>query len=101
MTPQVTSFQPYWWSIAAPEPAAPVALAARYDVAIVGSGFTGLRAAVELLLAGRSVVILEREDPGFGASRRNAGYLGRAAKKTFSHLRHRHGADYALAALTR
>jgi glycine/D-amino acid oxidase-like deaminating enzyme len=57
-----------------------------------------LRAAIELLRAGRSVVVLEREDPGFGASRRNAGYLGRGLKKAYPKLRERYGASYARAA---
>jgi len=92
------SFEHYWWRVAAPEPAAPAALAQHYDVAIVGSGYTGLRAAIELLRAGRSVVVLEREDPGFGASRRNAGYLGRGLKKAFPKLREKYGATYARAA---
>ncbi|HEX4568931.1 MAG TPA: FAD-dependent oxidoreductase, partial [Dongiaceae bacterium] len=92
------SFAPYWWRAAAPEPAASVVLAPRYDVAIVGSGYTGLRAAIELLRAGRSVVVLEREDPGFGASRRNAGFLGRGLKKAFPKLREKYGAGYARAA---
>jgi len=98
VTPRAISFEPYWWRIAAPEPAAPVALASRYDIAIVGSGYTGLRAAIELLRAGRSVVVLEREDPGFGASRRNAGYLGRGLKKAFPKLREKYGGAYARAA---
>ncbi len=97
MISETTSFEPYWWRVAAPEPATPVALAARYDTAVVGSGFTGLRAAIELLRAGRSVVVLEREEPGSGASRRNAGYLGRALKTSFSKLRDRYGSDHALA----
>jgi glycine/D-amino acid oxidase-like deaminating enzyme len=41
---------------------------------------------------------LERETPGFGASRRNAGYLGRGLKRSFSKLRKRFGLNYALAA---
>ena len=67
------------------------------DVAIIGAGYTGLRAALTLLRAGRSVAVFDKEDPGFGASRRNAGYLGRTLKKSFDTLAAGHGADYALA----
>lgn len=48
------------------------------DVAIVGAGFAGLSAALELAKHGAKVVILEREFAGFGASGRNAGYLAGA-----------------------
>ncbi|PRF80744.1 FAD-dependent oxidoreductase [Burkholderia multivorans] len=49
------------------------------DVAIVGAGFAGLCAALELARHGAKVVVLEREFAGFGASGRNAGYLAGAA----------------------
>ncbi len=46
------------------------------DVVIVGAGFAGLSAALELAKQGAKVIVLEREFAGFGASGRNAGYLG-------------------------
>ncbi len=46
------------------------------DVVIVGGGVVGLCSAYELLLAGKSVVVLEAENEGFrGCSWGNAGYL--------------------------
>ncbi|WP_343618211.1 FAD-binding oxidoreductase [Ralstonia sp.] len=45
------------------------------DVVIVGAGFAGLSAALELAKQGARVIVLEREFAGFGASGRNAGYL--------------------------
>lgn len=47
-----------------------------YDVLIVGSGFTGLSAALSLARAGKSVVIMEAQDIASGASSRNGGLLG-------------------------
>ena len=43
------------------------------DVAVVGGGFAGLSAAIELAERGLRVVLLEAERVGFGASGRNGG----------------------------
>lgn len=43
------------------------------DVAILGAGYTGLSAALELAEAGYKVVVLEAERIGWGASGRNGG----------------------------
>ncbi len=45
------------------------------DVAILGAGFTGLSAAIELAQAGLSVVVLEAVAVGAGASGRNGGQV--------------------------
>ena len=58
---------PYWWDAAPPLPIR-AALPGACDVAIIGAGYTGLRAALTLLRAGRSVAVFDKEDPGFGAS---------------------------------
>ena len=44
---------------------------------IVGGGYTGLTTALELARDGISVVLLEREEVGFGGSGRNAGPTNR------------------------
>src|SRR6478609_11845871 len=56
------------------------------DVAIVGGGYTGLWAALELRRADPSldVVVLEREACGFGASGRNGGWLLGELARPFS-----------------
>ncbi|MCP4962055.1 MAG: FAD-dependent oxidoreductase [Actinomycetia bacterium] len=60
----------------APEPLDPLVGQASADLCIVGGGFTGLWTAVQALEAepGRSVVLLEAEVCGFGASSRNGGF---------------------------
>jgi glycine/D-amino acid oxidase-like deaminating enzyme len=45
----------------------------RADVAIIGSGYTGLHAALALREAGADVVVLDQQTIGWGASSRNGG----------------------------
>jgi cellulose biosynthesis protein BcsQ len=91
------SADPYWW-IAAPRPQEePPPLPARVDVAIVGSGFTGLSAAVKLAKAGRSVVVLDQGDAGTGASARNMGFIGRVMKHELSEVIAMFGLERAVA----
>ena len=45
------------------------------DVCIIGAGYTGLSAALELATAGYKVVVLEAEHVGYGASGRNGGQV--------------------------
>lgn len=73
--------KPYWWD-AAPRPEAPgQPPPPKADVAIVGSGFTGLSAALTLLDKGRGVIVLDAGVPGFGASTRNGGQVGSGNQK--------------------
>ena len=46
---------------------------ARVDVLIVGAGYAGLRAAYELARAGRRVLVVEKQELGWGAHARNGG----------------------------
>jgi len=87
--------QPFWWD-AAPRPVLPQPpLPAQVDVAIVGSGHTGLVAALTLARAGRRVAVFDAGDAGQGASSRNAGYIGRSLKHGFGELMERHGLERA------
>lgn len=52
----------------------PLTTEATCDVAIIGSGFTGLSAAIELAESGINVCLLEAGPIGWGASGRNGGY---------------------------
>ncbi len=92
------SLEPWWWRAAplAREAATPVP--GRADVAIVGAGLTGLVAAAELALAGRHVVVLDRDAPGAGASTRNAGYVGRSLKHGLGEIAARDGLERAVRA---
>jgi len=90
-------FEPYWWDAARPEMHPVVPLPPRVDVAIIGSGFTGMRAALDLARAGRSVLVLDSQAAGSGAARRNAGYLGRVLKHSLTALMKKHGEAQGIA----
>ena len=65
-----------WAATAAPAPATPVLdVSCKADVAIVGAGYSGLAAALELAESGASVGVLDSGEPGWGASGRNGGQV--------------------------
>jgi glycine/D-amino acid oxidase-like deaminating enzyme len=71
--------RPYWLDTLRVDPQSDVSSAfqtgARFDVAVVGGGYTGLAASRHLARVGASVVVLERGQMGAGASSRNAGQV--------------------------
>jgi glycine/D-amino acid oxidase-like deaminating enzyme len=69
----------------------------RADVAVIGGGYTGLSAARTLARGGASVVVLEREIVGWGASSRNGGQVLTGQKVGIEDLLRRHGAERARA----
>ncbi len=88
---------PYWWE-AAPRPAlAQAAVPAKVDVAVVGSGYAGLSAALTLARGGRQAVVFEAGLVGEGASTRHGGIVGIGLKAPFGKLVARFGLDRAKA----
>ncbi|TWB57813.1 YD repeat-containing protein [Rhizobium sp. ERR 922] len=82
----MTKFSPFkttlWYATAAPAPdTTELEGTIKVDVCIVGGGYTGLTTALELAKSGTSVVLLEKEEIGFGGSGRNAGHC----TPTFTH----------------
>jgi gamma-glutamylputrescine oxidase len=65
------------------------------DVCIIGAGFTGISAALELAEKGLSVVVLESERIGFGASGRNGGQIVNGYSRDFNTLERRFGPGIA------
>ena len=88
---------PYWWEHAPPKAVETPTLPAQADVAVIGSGYTGLSAALTLARAGRSVVVFESQTPGIGASSRNGGMMGSWLKPSLDELTRRYGNDRARA----
>jgi glycine/D-amino acid oxidase-like deaminating enzyme len=65
------------WSAITP-PAEPLPWLAgdqRADCVVVGAGILGLSLALHLRLKGASVAVIESDEPGFGASGRNTGFV--------------------------
>jgi glycine/D-amino acid oxidase-like deaminating enzyme len=82
-----------------PRPPAPLPDSA--DVVVVGAGYTGLSAARTLGRHGASVVVLEREEVGWGASGRNGGFVLPGFKPGVAELIRRVGRDEAGALFAR
>lgn len=72
-----TSFRvrPLWWEDTEPSAAGSAALPPRTDVLVVGSGYAGLAAALELARNGIAVVLAEAARFGEGASTRSGGQV--------------------------
>lgn len=65
------------------------------DVCVVGAGYTGLSTALHLAERGYSVVVLEAQRVGFGASGRNGGQIGTGQRRDEAWLEARFGRDTA------
>lgn len=86
---------PFWWDKSPPAEMAPAELPPRVDALIVGSGYTGLHAAIELARGGREVLVCDRDHIGFGCSTRNGGQISTSIKESPETLAKRHGVAVA------
>jgi glycine/D-amino acid oxidase-like deaminating enzyme len=75
------------WPVLAPSRPLPE----RVDVAVIGSGYTGLAAARALARRGASVAVLEARTLGWGASSRNGGMVLTGLKLEVAELMARYG----------
>ncbi|HMB75075.1 MAG TPA: FAD-dependent oxidoreductase, partial [Kiloniellaceae bacterium] len=88
---------PLWWDDVPPPDIPRQEPPATADVAIVGSGYTGLNAALETARGGRSTVVFDAESAGWGCSSRNGGQVSTSIKPSLEALARRHGAERAQA----
>ncbi|UUX49964.1 FAD-binding oxidoreductase [Nisaea acidiphila] len=86
---------PYWWTETSRPDVGWTDLPGQVDVAVVGSGYTGLSAALELARAGRLVLVFDAEDAGWGCSTRNGGQISRSIKPGYEELTRRYGSNTA------
>jgi glycine/D-amino acid oxidase-like deaminating enzyme len=87
--------EPYWWDRTPRPDLGTPTLPTSVDVAIIGSGYTGLCAAIQVARAGRSTVVLDAEDAGWGCSSRNGGQISTSIKPDYEALARKHGAETA------
>jgi len=67
--------KPFWWEEAEPTAGELVDVPKEARVAVIGGGYAGLSAAIELANQGLEAVVLDAEFPGFGASSRSGGMV--------------------------
>jgi glycine/D-amino acid oxidase-like deaminating enzyme len=70
---------PFWWEAHKPIALPEIKLPRESRVAIVGAGYAGLSAALELSKQGLDCVVLDANEPGFGGSTRNGGMVSSGA----------------------
>lgn len=89
--------QTYWGAITPPKKQPTFIIPASADVVIIGAGYTGLSAAIELAQhQSLSVVVLDAAPPGFGCSARNAGFvLKGTGRLSLTQIAQRWGQDIA------
>src|ERR1700687_2292515 len=85
---------PYWWD-AAPPQTRQGPLPSSVDVLVVGSGFTGLSAALTLARGGRSVLVCDAHEIGYGASTRNGGHISAKMRRGLASIAAEHGETMA------
>ena len=91
------STAPYWWRQTPPPDIDPTPLPHKVDVAIVGSGYTGLHTALQTARGGRSTLVFDAQNAGWGCSSRNGGQISVGIKPSYAQLARRLGPDAARA----
>jgi gamma-glutamylputrescine oxidase len=85
-----------WEATADPVPGHPALTdEVRADVAIVGAGYTGLSAALQIAKDGRRAIVLEADSVGWGASGRNGGLVSGKFRVPFHVVDAMHGREEA------
>ena len=82
---------PYWWDTVPRPRLDEQPMPAVADVVVIGSGYTGLNAALQTARGGRHTVVLDAEEAGFGCSTRNGGQISTSIKPSYAALARRYG----------
>lgn len=88
---------PYWHDQIEPVSGSDTPLPDSVDVLVVGGGYTGLSAAITTARGGRSTLVVDAREPGFGCSSRNGGQISTSVKPSLAKLTSRFGLEKAKA----
>jgi len=67
----------------------------KVDVLVIGSGYTGLHAALQTARGGRDTLVIDIHEPGHGCSTRNGGQISTSVKPSLEKLSRRFGKQQA------
>ena len=90
--------RPFWWDRSPLDNPDPAPLPKNVDVLIIGSGYTGLCAALQTARGGKSTLVIDANEPGWGCSSRNGGQISTGIKPDFDALAKDHGSHTAFEA---
>ena len=90
--------RPFWWDHSPLDNPDPVPLPKDVDVLIIGSGYTGLCTALQTARGGKSTLVIDANEPGWGCSSRNGGQISTGIKPDFDALAKNHGSHTAFEA---
>ncbi|MCP4951629.1 MAG: FAD-binding oxidoreductase [Proteobacteria bacterium] len=90
--------RPFWWDRSPLDNPHPVPLPKNVDVLIIGSGYTGLCTALQTARGGKSTLVIDANEPGWGCSSRNGGQISTGIKPDFEALAKNHGSHAAFEA---
>jgi glycine/D-amino acid oxidase-like deaminating enzyme len=85
--------EPYWLDNMTPADTGTPDFPASVDVLVVGAGYTGLSAAIETARGGRSTLVIDAEQAGWGCSSRNGGQISTSIKPSYDDLCRRYGKE--------
>jgi glycine/D-amino acid oxidase-like deaminating enzyme len=86
---------PFWWD-AAPPQTRRGPLPNSVDVVVIGSGFTGLSAALTLARGSQEVLVCDAQEIGYGASTRNGGHISSKMRRGLGSIADEHGEQVAI-----
>ena len=86
---------PYWWERTPRPVIKDIELPKETEVAVIGSGYTGLCTAIQTSRNGMDTVVLDAQDAGWGGSSRNGGQVSTSLKPSFQELARKYGEEPA------
>ena len=86
---------PYWWEKTPRPVIKEIELPKETEIAVIGSGYTGLCTAIQTSRNGLDTVVLDAQDAGWGGSSRNGGQVSTSLKPSFAELSRKYGEETA------